>query len=211
MVAPRNDVRLTRGASRRLDETIDNCRLSSAYSGVLERLMTEYPIPKDISERQWAITAKKALSARRDGDLREVFTFFELDPDDPWAWRALAGQWAYVLFRPSRAGRPSEWTDMKYCELIREVGRRKQRTKVPLSDRAICGHIAEDKASPAYFRKAKESGVRKALERARSEKHNGILRDLIDELIAKSVFTRDEARDLAIRAIEKYTGDKTRV
>ena len=49
------------------------------------------------------------------------------------------------------------------------------------------------------------------MERARSEKHNWILRDLIDELIAKSVLTRAEASDIVIRAIEKYTGDdKTR-
>ena len=213
MVASRNVVRLTRGAPKRLGEMIRAGVRGGRTPPSLDpirRLLGIEPISKEELKPEWATIAKYALSVREDEYLRNTFAFFGLDPDDPLDWRVLAANWAYVLFGRSRAGRPGEWTDMKYCALMYEVGRRKQLSKTRLSDRAICAHIANDRASPAYFRKAKKSGVRKALQRARSEKYNGILRGLIDQLIAKSDLTRAEARDIIIRAIEKHGGDKSR-
>ena len=45
--------------------------------------MMGYPIPKDTLKREWPIIAKHALSARGDDDLKDVFTFFELDARRP--------------------------------------------------------------------------------------------------------------------------------
>jgi hypothetical protein len=218
MVAPRNDVGPTRGASKRLKETIRGRCISSLHSGVLERLMLDYPPSKDISERKWPIIAKHALSA--PGDLKDVFAFFELDPDDPWAWRALAGQWAFVLFGHSKPGRQIAWTSARQCALIREVGRRRQ-SNPDLSDRDICGYIAKDAKKgkgPAYFRGLEADGLRKALQRARLEKHNTYLRLVIDQIIVKDKsLTRARARAGAISVIEELSeldapngGDKTR-
>jgi hypothetical protein len=216
MVAPRNEVRLTRGALKRLNETIRSRRLSSVHSGVLERLMMGYPVTKDALKREWATIAKHALSARNDDNLRNVFTFFGLDAEDPWAWRSLAAHWAHVLFGESKPGRRIEWTSVRQCELIREVGRRRQ-SNPSLSDRDICGHIAKDPKRPAYFRGVGAGGLRKALQRARSEKHNAYLRLVIDRIISKDKnLTRARARAGAISAIEELSeldapngGDKT--
>jgi hypothetical protein len=168
------------------------------------------PISKEVLKRRWPTIAKHALSVQADDDpIKDTFAFFGLDPEDPWAWRNLAANWAYVLFRVSRAGRPSEWTDGRLCRLMREVSLRRQRDpRRRLSDRAICGHIAQDRRSPPHFRKAGAEGLPKALLRARSEKHNGILRDLIEEVTAKSNLTRGEAREIVIRAIETIDSDK---
>ena len=202
MAAPKTEIKPTRGASRRLKETIRSRKLSSLHSGVLERLMWAPPQSKDVSEREWIINAKLAFPAEQGETLKNVFTFFKLDPNDPWAWRSLAGHWADLLFGSSEPGRRVEWTETRLCKLIREVGLRKQR-KPDLSERAICGHIADDPRSPAYLQELTAGGIRKALERARTEKHNGFLRRLVARIVDEDKsLTRAKARARAIAGIE---------
>jgi hypothetical protein len=204
MAASRNNVRPMRGAPKRLSEIIRRgaCDVRTPPSlDPIKRLLGIEPISKEVLKREWATVAKHALSVREDEYLKNTFAFFGLDPDDPGDWRDLAANWAYVLFGRSKPGRRIEWTNERYWELIHEVGRRRQRSKAQLSDRAICEDSRMTKRARPIFGKRKN----------REYEKRWILRDLIDELIAKSVLTRAEARDIVIRAIEKYTGDdKTR-
>ena len=69
-----------------------------------------------------------ALTIRKhDADLEKAFHFFGIRSNDPFDWRYFAGLFAYVLFAESKVGRPGEWDQHRYCELIYAVHTRKIR------------------------------------------------------------------------------------
>jgi hypothetical protein len=158
MAASRNNVRPMRGAPKRLSEIIRRgaCDVRTPPSlDPIKRLLGIEPISKEVLKREWATVAKHALSVREDEYLKNTFAFFGFDPDDPGDWRDLAANWAYVLFGRSKPGRRIEWTNERYWELIHEVGRRRQRSKAQLSDRAICEDSRMTKRARPIFGKRK--------------------------------------------------------
>ncbi|WP_166298291.1 hypothetical protein [Bradyrhizobium sp. 2S1] len=126
----------------------------------------------------YAQSALRANSISSDPHLQRAFTELKLNPEDPRQWRELASQMAYVLFpHVDRGGRPAEWNSKRYCELLKEVHDAKKRQDIS-GDEEACAFVAK-KSNRAYFNKAGRDGLKKALQKARSPKHNGTIRDLL--------------------------------
>jgi hypothetical protein len=154
---------------------------------------TDKPLPLDNPEI-WASRARYALTVgESDVLLKRMFKEFDLDPHDPLDWRRLATWVALFLFpHKAAAGRPREWDAKRYCELLEAVYRRKQ-DNPRLSDARACAIIADDRASPSYFRKAKPEGLRRALRQARSIDYNDLLRWVVDDIISRAKQNAEQA------------------
>jgi hypothetical protein len=152
------------------------------------------PVPLD-NPVAWSARARAALTlddAEIDVALRKAFEELRLNPNDPFDWRMLATLLATLFFaRPAPSGRPTQWDGERYCELLEAVDRR-QFANPGLSDKKACQLIAADRHSPAYFRKARAEGLRKALRSARSLE-NEFVRAIIERAMPEIKNMREAA------------------
>jgi len=194
----------TAGMQRRLSVVISNAAARTSAKSRIAAALADSKIfsndaahgrANELPDEVWPLV----LSLREnDIELERAFKFFGLQPNDPYAWYQVAHLFAYVLFsNPKKGGRREEWNQVRYCELIFAVHRRRQQNP-RLSDRRACEQIAKDKASPAYFRKAGAQGLRKQLRLARNPVHNEMLRYLIEK-VASKLLTDTKLREDLIR------------
>jgi hypothetical protein len=171
----------TKGAQKRLRDLLKFLPPKD-YAGLLFKASGETPPPPPFDNPDfWILAARSALTIGPDDTvLKRAFEALQLDPKNPFNWRQLAHYLAHLLFAdPKKGGRPSKWDTERYCELLKAVHKRQQANS-HLSDVKACGLIAQDKASPVYFRRSGKEGLRKKLREARTPEHNEAVRMLVE-------------------------------
>ena len=174
-------LQVTKGAQKRLRDLLKFLPRKD-YAGPLLKAAGETPGPLPLDNPDlWILAARSALTIRPDDSvLKRAFDALQLDPKNPFYWRELAQYLAHLLFDdPRKGGRPSKWDTERYCELLKAVHKRQQANS-HLSDVKACGLIAQDKASPVYFRRSGKEGLRKKLREARTPEHNEAVRMLVE-------------------------------
>jgi hypothetical protein len=120
----------------------------------------------ELVEYAWAKDARAALKVDDDGsrDLRSIFERFNLDPEDPWSWRMLAGYMHILFSLPQRKrGRPVEYTPERLMQILEE---RESGALKNLPDSKAVKPLAKKFAGTT--RKSGAEGLRKQLRKARS-------------------------------------------
>jgi hypothetical protein len=178
-----------KGAQKRLRELL-RFRPRKDYADLLLKAAGETPDPLPLDNPNlWILAARSALTISPDDTvLKRAFDALKLDPKNPFNWRELAQYLAHLLFDDSKkGGRRSEWDTERYCKLLKAVHKRQQANS-HLSDAGARRLIAQDKASPVYFRRSGKEGLRKKLREARSPEHNEVVRMLVERAIPIAKF-----------------------
>lgn len=119
------------------------------------------------------LTLKKT---RIDRPLEEAFKASGLNPSNPLHWRQLITMFAIAHYEKKKSvGRPSEWTDIRYCNLLQDVDRLRERNP-SFSMSAVFENLTKLQAyKNNKGKRLTGARVKTAFREARDPKHNGVL------------------------------------